>query len=80
MSSLFAQVIPLVKSMVRTNMPRVLTAWSVFFRECYYTLLNYFGQQMRFSGRKFCFKNAVHALAPTIITLCAEVHDRAYPF
>ena len=33
-----------------------------FFRECYYKLLNYFGQQVRFSGRKFRFKNAVYAL------------------
>ena len=46
-----------------------------FFREYYYKLLNYFGQQVRFSGRKFRFKNAVYALDSTIITLCAEVYD-----
>lgn len=50
----------------------------VFFRECYYTLLNYFGQQVKFSGRKFRFKNAVYALDSTIITLCAEVYDWAH--
>ena len=49
-----------------------------FFRECYYKLLNYFGQQVRFSGRKFRFKNAVYALDSTIITLCAEVYDWAH--
>lgn len=49
-----------------------------FFRDCYYTLLNYFGQQVRLSGRKFRFKNAVYALDSTIITLCAEVYDWAH--
>lgn len=49
-----------------------------FFRDCYYTLLNYFGQQVGFSGRKFRFKNAVYALDSTIITLCAEVYDWAH--
>ena len=44
-----------------------------FFRECYYALLGYFGQQISFSGRKFRFKNPVYALDSTIITLCAEV-------
>lgn len=48
-----------------------------FFRDCYYTLLNYFGQQVRFTGRKFRFKNAVHALDSTTITLCAKVFDWA---
>ena len=48
-----------------------------FFRDCYYALLNYFGQQVGFSGRKFRFKNAVYALDSTIITLCAEVYDWA---
>lgn len=33
---------------------------------------------MRFSGRKFRFKNAVYALDSTIITLCAEVYDWAH--
>lgn len=37
----------------------------VFFRDCYSSLLRYFGQQVRFSGRKFRFKNAVHALDST---------------
>ena len=50
----------------------------VFFRDCYYSLLRYFGQQVRFSGRKFRFKNAVHALDSTTITLCAEVYDWAH--
>ena len=49
-----------------------------FFRECYYALLNYFGQQVRFSERKFRFKNAVHALDSTTITLCARVYDWAH--
>ena len=49
-----------------------------FFRECHYKWLNYFGQQVRFSGRKFRFKNAVYALDSTIITLCAEVYDWAH--
>ena len=49
-----------------------------FFRDCYYTLLNYFGQQVRLSGRKFRFKNAVYALDSTLITLCAEVYDWAH--
>lgn len=48
-----------------------------FFRDCYYAPLDYFGQQVGFSGRKFRFKNAVHALDSTIITLCAEVYDWA---
>lgn len=48
-----------------------------FFRDCYYALLGYFGQQVRFTGRKFRFKNAVHALDSTTITLCAEVFDWA---
>ena len=49
-----------------------------FFRDCYYSLLEYFGQQVSFSGRKFRFKNAVYALDSTIITLCAEVYDWAH--
>ncbi len=49
-----------------------------FFRECYYTLLNYFGQQVKFSGRKFRFKNAAYALDSTIITLCAGVYNWAH--
>lgn len=49
-----------------------------FFRDCYYRLLDYFGQQVGFSGRKFRFKNAVYALDSTIITLCAEVYDWAH--
>lgn len=49
-----------------------------FFRDCYYALLNYFGQQVKFSGRKFRFKNAVHALDSSTITLCAEVYDWAH--
>ena len=49
-----------------------------FFRECYYALLGYFGQQISFSGRKFRFKNPVYALDSTIITLCAEVYDWAH--
>lgn len=49
-----------------------------FFRDCYYTLPDYFGQQVRLSGRKFRFKNAVYALDSTIITLCAEVYDWAH--
>jgi len=48
-----------------------------FFRECYYALLNYFGQQISFSGRKFRFKNAAYALDSTIITLCAGLYDWA---
>ena len=48
-----------------------------FFRDCYYALLGYFGQQVGLSGRKFRFKNAVYALDSTIITLCAEVYDWA---
>ncbi len=40
-----------------------------FFRDCYYALLDYFGQQIRFSGRKFRYMNAVYALDSTIITL-----------
>lgn len=48
-----------------------------FFRDCYYALLGYFEQQVRFTGRKFRFKNAVHALDSTTITLCAEVFDWA---
>lgn len=50
---------------------------SAFFRDCYYALLDYFGQQVGFSSRKFRFKNAVYALDSTIITLCAEVYDWA---
>ena len=49
-----------------------------FFRDCYYTLPDYFGQQVRLSGRKLRFKNAVYALDSTIITLCAEVYDWAH--
>jgi len=49
-----------------------------FFRDCYYSLLEYFGQQVSFSGRKFRFKNAVYALDSTIVTLCAEVYDWAH--
>ena len=48
-----------------------------FFRDCYYALLNYFGQQISLSGRKFRFKMPVYALDSTIITLCAEVYDWA---
>lgn len=48
-----------------------------FFRDCYYALLNYFGQQVGLSGRKFRFKNAVYALDSTVITLCADVYDWA---
>lgn len=48
-----------------------------FFRDCYYALLNYFGQQVRFSGRKFRFRNAAYALDSTVITLCAKVYDWA---
>lgn len=50
---------------------------SAFFRDCYYALLNYFGQQVSFSGRKFRFKNAAYALDSTVITLCAAVYDWA---
>lgn len=39
-----------------------------FFRDCYYALLNYFGQQVRFSGRKFRFRNAAYALDSTVIS------------
>lgn len=49
-----------------------------FFRDCYYSLLQYFGQQVKFSGRKFRFKNAVHALDSSTITLCAEIYDWAH--
>ena len=49
-----------------------------FFRDCYYSLLHHFGQQVKFSGRKFRFKNAVHALDSTTVTLCAEVYDWAH--
>ena len=48
-----------------------------FFRDCYYALLNDFGQQVRFSGRKFRFRNAAYALDSTVITLCAKVYDWA---
>ena len=49
-----------------------------FFRDSYYALLNYFGQQVRFSGRKFRFKNAVKLLDSSTITLCAQVFDWAH--
>ena len=48
-----------------------------FFRDCYYALLNYFGQQVGYSGRKFRFRNAAYALDSTVITLCAKVYDWA---
>ena len=48
-----------------------------FFRDCYYALLNYFGQQVGFSGRKFRFRNTAYALDSTVITLCAKVYDWA---
>lgn len=49
-----------------------------FFRDCYYALLEYFGQQLRFPKKRFCFKNPVKLLDSSVITLCAELFDWAY--
>ena len=46
-----------------------------FFRECYYKLLNYFRQHVRFSRHKFHFKNTVdiHIWTALIIILLFAV-------
>lgn len=51
---------------------------SAFFRDCYYALLDYFGQQVGFCGRRFRFRNTAYALDSTLVTLCATVYDWAH--
>lgn len=51
---------------------------SEFFKDCYYALLDYFGQQLSLPRKKFRFKNPVKLLDSSVITLCAELFDWAY--
>lgn len=47
------------------------------FRECYYRLFQYFGQQGCFSQRKFRMKATVKLIDSTLISLCMSLYDWA---
>lgn len=49
-----------------------------FFRDCYYALLDYFGQQVGFFGRKVRFRSTAYALDSTLVTLCTTVYNWAH--
>ena len=50
---------------------------SDMFKECYYRLLEYFGQQAAFPRRKFRIKAPVKLLDSTLVSLCLSLYDWA---
>lgn len=51
---------------------------SSVFRECYYKLFEYLGQQAVFKQKRFRFKMPVKLLDSTLISLCMAVYDWAH--
>lgn len=50
---------------------------SDMFKECYYKLLEYFGQQAAFPHRRFRIKAPVKLLDSTLVSLCLSLYDWA---
>lgn len=51
---------------------------SQIFKECYYALFSYLGQQAVFEGHHYPVKTAVKFLDSTVISLCLSLYDWAY--